>query len=62
MDWFTNLGVLARMLPTSPALAFDIATSPGLDVEKHGFDMGYYMQNMPETVSPYPNNGPFTGA
>lgn len=63
MDWFTDLGVYYRLFQTSPALAFDLATTPGLNSEQGGFDIGYYAQSMPEIINTYPmQQGPFGGA
>lgn len=55
MDWFTEMGVYLRLLPDSPAMAFDMATSPGMDPDEVGLPMVYHMQNMPESVSVYPD-------
>lgn len=54
MDWFNDLGVYLTLMPQSQAFAFDLATNPQVDPEHGGFDIPYHMQNMPETVSPYP--------
>lgn len=63
MDWFTDLGVYYRMFQQSPALGFDLATTPGLDAEQHGFDLAYFAQTMPEMINVYPiQQGPYGGA
>jgi hypothetical protein len=57
MDWFNQLGVYSRLIPQAPALAFDLATTPGLDGELDGYNIGYHMQSAPEVIEPYPNGG-----
>lgn len=57
MDWFNALGVYSRLIPQAPALAFDLATTPGLDPDGPGYQIGYHMQNAPETIEPYPLGG-----
>lgn len=53
MDWFNELGIYLQLFDGTPALAADMATTPGLDAESYGYDIGYRMQNAPEVFSPY---------
>lgn len=55
MDWFNELGVYVNLFAGAPALAVDMATTPGLDAERHGYNMGYHLQNAPEQFSAYPS-------
>jgi hypothetical protein len=54
VDWFNELGIYVGLLSGAPALAVDMAGTPGLDAEQHGYKMGYHLQNAPESFSAYP--------
>jgi len=57
VDWFNELGLYLRLLPGAHPMAMDMATTPGLDAERSGYNIGYRMQSAPESLSVYPSEG-----
>jgi len=55
VDWFNELGIYLGLFSGAPALAMDLATTPGLDAERHGYNIGYHLQNAAESFSAYPS-------
>lgn len=55
MDWFNELGIYLNLFRGAPALAMDVSTVPGLDAEREGYNIGYHLQNAPESFSAYPS-------
>jgi len=57
LDWFNQLGMYLRLLPGAGPMAMDMATTPGLDAERSGYQIGYHAQSAPESLSVYPSEG-----
>lgn len=55
MDWFNEMGIYLHLFSGAPAVAVDMATTPGLDAETNGYRIGYHLQSAPESFSAYPS-------
>jgi hypothetical protein len=53
MDWFDQLGNMARFFPDSPALAVDMALG-GADPDMVGYGLAYGLQATPTQFDVYP--------
>lgn len=51
------MGIYLRMMPNVGPMAMDMATTPGLDAERQGYNIGYHMQTAPEALAAYPTEG-----
>lgn len=56
MDWFTRWGVLSRLTPGAPALAFDMAVN-SMDDSDFPATLGYLMASTSTVMEPYPAPG-----